>query len=100
VGTVRPAALLGGLVDLDVLDDQVASVEALSIGVGLSVLEQAKEELGRLNRPAGARDAEGLAYAAKSMSVPAVERSYAPSTPGHTSRASDPALRRRLAFAL
>lgn len=37
VSSVSSSSLLGGLVDLDVLDDQVASVEALSIGVGLSV---------------------------------------------------------------
>lgn len=46
VGAVRPPPLLGGLVDLDVLDDQVASVQALGVGVGLGVLEQAQQELG------------------------------------------------------
>lgn len=38
VGTVCPSSLLGGLVDLDVLDDEVAGVETLGIGVGLGVL--------------------------------------------------------------
>lgn len=53
VGTVGPAALLGGLVDLDVLDNQVASVKALRVGVGLGVLQQLEEEFGRLDGPPG-----------------------------------------------
>jgi hypothetical protein len=61
VGTVSAPALLGGLVDLDVLDDQVAGVEALGVGVGLGVLEEAEQDLSRLDGPAGARDAERLA---------------------------------------
>lgn len=61
VSTVRPAALLGSLVDLDVLDDQVASVETLGISVGLGVLEEAKEELGRLDGPPGTGNAPLLA---------------------------------------
>jgi hypothetical protein len=40
VGTVCAAALLGCLVDLDVLDDQVVGVEALGVGVGFGILEQ------------------------------------------------------------
>ena len=62
MSTVCSAALLGGLVDLDMLDDQVASVETLGIGVGLSVLEETEEELGGLGGPAGAGDTELLAY--------------------------------------
>lgn len=61
VGTVCAAALLWGLVDLNVLDDQVAGVETLGVGVGLSVLEQAQEELGGLDWPAGLGDTELLA---------------------------------------
>lgn len=61
MGTVRPATLLGSLVDLDVLDNQVAGVEALGISVGLGVLEQTEEELGRLGGPAGAGHTELLA---------------------------------------
>ena len=63
MSAVCPSPLLGRLVDLDVLDDQVAGVEALGVGVGLGVLEQREQELGRLYRPAGARDAELLACA-------------------------------------
>lgn len=61
VSTVCASPLLRRLVDLDVLDDQVAGVEALGIGVGLGVLEQAEQELGRLDGPAGLADAELLA---------------------------------------
>lgn len=61
VGTVRPSSLLGGLVDLDVLDDEGTGVEALGIGVGLGVLQEAEDELGGLDGPASAGDAELLA---------------------------------------
>jgi hypothetical protein len=61
VSAVCTPSLLGGLVDLDVLDDQVAGVETLGVGVGLSVLEQAKDELGALDGPAGPGDTESLA---------------------------------------
>lgn len=56
--TICPTTLLGRLVDLDMLHDQVARVETLGIGVGLGVLEQAEEELGGFLGPAGAGDAE------------------------------------------
>ena len=61
VGTVCAAALLGCLVDLDVLDDQVASVKTLGVGVGLGVLEETEEEFGRLDWMTGFRDAKVLA---------------------------------------
>ena len=61
VSTVRPSPLLRCLVDLDVLNDQVAGVQTLGVGVGLGVLEQREQELGRLYGPAGAGDAELLA---------------------------------------
>ena len=62
MGTVSAPALLGGLVDLDVLDDQVGGVETLGVGVGLSVLEQTEEDLGGLDGPAGLGDTELLSY--------------------------------------
>src|SRR4051794_35096257 len=62
VSAVGAAALLGGLVDLDVLDNQVAGVETLSIGVGLGVLEETEEELGGLGGPAGTGNTPLLAY--------------------------------------
>lgn len=61
VGTVCAATLLGRLVDLDVLDDQVAGVKTLGVGVGLGVLEQAEQELSALHRPTGLGDTELLA---------------------------------------
>jgi hypothetical protein len=61
VGTVCAPPLLGSLVDLDVLDDQVAGIETLGVGVGLSVLEETEEELGRLDGPAGLGDTESFA---------------------------------------
>lgn len=54
VGTVSSAALLGGLVDLDVLDNQGTGVETLGIGVGLGILQELKQELGGLDGPPGA----------------------------------------------
>ena len=62
VGAVGAAALLGGLVDLNVLDNQVAGVETLSIGVGLGVLEETEKELGGLGGPAGTGNTPLLAY--------------------------------------
>lgn len=58
MGTVGTTALLGCLIDLDVLDDQVAGVEAFGVRVRFGVLEEAEEELGGLFRPAGFGDAE------------------------------------------
>lgn len=70
MGTVGSAALLGGLVDLDVLDDQGTGVEALGIGVGLGVLEELEQELGGLDGPPGAGHTPLLAYLLSSVSLP------------------------------
>lgn len=56
MGTVCSSTLLGSLVDLDVLDDQVAGIQTLGISVGLSILEQTEQELGRLDGPSCAGD--------------------------------------------
>jgi hypothetical protein len=61
MSTVCSAALLGGLVDLDVLDNQGASVETLGISVGLGVLQEVQKILGGLDGPAGLGDTELLA---------------------------------------
>jgi hypothetical protein len=53
VGAVCTTSLLGCLVDLDVLDDQVSGIEALCVGVGFGVLEEREEEFGGFNGPAG-----------------------------------------------
>jgi len=62
MGTVCSSALLGCLVDLDVLDDQVAGIKTLGICVGFGVLEESEEELGRLDWPSCAGNTELLAY--------------------------------------
>jgi hypothetical protein len=61
VSTVSAPSLLGSLVDLDVLDDQVAGVESLGVGVGLSVLEETDKDLSGLDGPASLGDTESLA---------------------------------------
>jgi hypothetical protein len=61
VGTVSAPSLLGRLVDLDVLDDQVAGVQTLGVGVGLSILEETENDLSGLDGPAGLGDTESLA---------------------------------------
>ena len=68
VGTVRPSALLGGLVDLDVLNNQGAGVKALGVSVGLGVLEQTEQKLGRLDGPSSLGDTELLACSQQSIS--------------------------------
>lgn len=68
VGTVCSAALLGGLVDLDVLDDQVGGVEAFGVGVGFGVLEESEEELGRLDWVTGLGDTECFAWRVERVS--------------------------------
>jgi hypothetical protein len=61
VSTVSAPSLLRGLVDLDVLDNQVGGVETLGVGVGLGVLKKTDEDLSRLDGPAGLGDTESLA---------------------------------------
>jgi hypothetical protein len=61
VSTVCSSALLGGLVDLDVLDNQVAGIETLGICVCLCVLEETEEEFGGLDGPSSAGNTELLA---------------------------------------
>lgn len=69
MGTVSAAALLGGLVDLDVLDNEVGGVEALGVGVGLGVLEEREEELCALDGPAGLGDTKLLAFSGGGRSL-------------------------------
>ena len=61
MSTVCASPLLRRLVDLDVLDDQVAGIQTLGIRVRLGVLQQTEQELSRLDGPAGPADAELLA---------------------------------------
>ncbi len=61
VSTVCAATLLRSLVDLDVLDDQVAGVKTLGVGIGFSVLEETEDKFGRLDGPSCAGNTERLA---------------------------------------
>ena len=61
VSTVGASPSLGGLVDLDVLDNKVTGVETLGVSVGLGVLEEVGEEVGGLGGPAGLADTPLLA---------------------------------------
>lgn len=71
MSTVGAAAALGSLVDLDVLDNQVSSVETLAISVGLGVLQKVNEELGGLDGPASLADTPLLAWSETvSQSIP------------------------------
>jgi len=62
VGTVCPSALLRGLVDLNVGDDEVGVIETFGVGIGLSVAEETKEELSRLLGPTSAGNTELFSY--------------------------------------
>jgi len=60
--------LLRGLVDLDVLNDQVAGIETLGVCVCLGVLEETKKELGGLDWPSSAGNTKLLALCSTSSS--------------------------------
>lgn len=85
VCTVCAAALFRCLVDLNVLDDQVAGVEALGVGIGLGVLEQAEQELSRLDGPAGLGDSESLACGKENpyQYLPLVFKAYSSCASSH-----------------
>lgn len=51
MGTVSPPPGLGGLLNNNVLDDQLLDIEVLSVGVGLGVLEETEDELDGLLGP-------------------------------------------------
>jgi len=61
VSTVCASSLLRRLVDLNVLDDQIAGVEAFGVGVGFGVAEETEKKLGRLDGPASFGHTECLA---------------------------------------
>lgn len=51
VSSVSPSSGLGGLVDADVLDEELFGVESLGVSVRLGVLEEREDELDRLDGP-------------------------------------------------
>jgi hypothetical protein len=75
VGTVGAAALLGGLVDLDVLDNASIEVKTLSLSVGLGVLQESQDVLARLDGPTALGNTPNLSLgAATDTTVEAAER--------------------------
>lgn len=52
MSTVCPAAGLGGLLNDNVLHQELVDGDVLGVGVGLGVLEEAKNVLDRLGGPA------------------------------------------------
>ena len=58
MSTVCATTLLGGLVDLNVLNDQVTGIQTLGIGICLSVLEECEEVLSGLDGPTSAGNTE------------------------------------------
>ena len=58
--TISTTTLLRRLVDLNMLDDQVASIEAFGVCVRFCVFEEPEQKLGGLFGPAGFGDAELL----------------------------------------
>ena len=60
MSTVCASPLFRGLVDLDVLDDEIAGVEALGISIRFCVLEETEEEISGFDGPATLCGAECL----------------------------------------
>jgi len=65
VGTVSSSSLLGGLVDLNVRNNEVGGVETLHVGIGLSIAEETEQKLGGLDGPAGTGNTKLLACNSK-----------------------------------
>ena len=62
MSTICSSTLLGCLVDLDVLDNEVSGIKTLGIRICLCILEETEEEFGRLDGPSCARYTELLSY--------------------------------------
>lgn len=60
MSAVCASPLFRGLVDLDVLNDEIAGVEALGISIRFCVLEETEEEIGGFNGPSTFSGAECL----------------------------------------
>ena len=69
MGTISTTTLLGSLVDLDVLNYQVAGIETFCVGVCFCVFKEAEEEFGGFLGPTGFGDAELFPYKLKSISI-------------------------------
>lgn len=60
MSAIGTATLFGRLVNLNVLHNEVACVEALGVGVCFSVSKKTEEIFGRFDRPASKRDSKLL----------------------------------------
>lgn len=60
MGTVRPATLVHRTVNRDMRDDQVRSGKALEVGIGLQILEELKQRVDALDRPAASVSASSF----------------------------------------
>ena len=60
VGTVSTTTLLWSLVDLDVFNDQIVSIQTLGNGIGLGVFQQIQNEFDGLNGPSALSDTKFL----------------------------------------
>lgn len=53
MSAISSTSLLRRLIDLNMLDDQIARIQTLGVRVRFCVFEQAEEEFGGFNGPAG-----------------------------------------------
>ena len=60
VGTICPTTLFWCLIDLNMLNNQMAGVQTLSIGIRFSILEESEEILRRFDWPSSTSDTELL----------------------------------------
>lgn len=70
MSTVCSTTLLGSLVDLDMLDNQIPRIQTLGIGIGLGVFQQSEQMLSRLDGPASARNPKLFSCSAISQAIP------------------------------
>jgi len=62
MSAICTSPLFRSLVDLDVLDDEIAGVEAFGICIRFCVLKKTEEEFGGFNRPTTFRGTECFSY--------------------------------------
>jgi lipoprotein signal peptidase len=69
MSSVRSTSLFWGLVDLDVLDNQVSGVKTFNIGIGFGVLEESKEEFSGFDWMASTGYTELFAYRKRKSAI-------------------------------
>jgi len=72
VGTIRSSPLFRSLVDLDVLDNEIAGIQTLCVCVRFGVLEETEKEFGRFDGPTtlGGTESLNLSATTSATSVP------------------------------